>query len=144
MPGDNDQGCGRHDGPGTPEMTDDDEGCDPGPPDTDQNCDEEDSDDNCNTNGPNTSTPDENCQQGASYDTDYACEQYFDIDEACGHSGTDMDEGCGGLDTSADPIIVSDEDQNCGADFGGGVFDYDERCGLERTWPLPDWPDNTL
>lgn len=140
---DNDQGCGIHTGPwGTEE--DDDEGCNPGPPDTDQNCDEEDSDDNCNTNGPNTSTPDEHCGT-APEDHDSACEQYFDIDESCtAYSGNDMDESCGGKDTSAYPIIVSDEDQNCGHDFGGGVFDHDDRCGLPRTWPLPDWPDNTL
>jgi len=140
--GDSDQGCGRHNGSGTSPVTDEDEGCNPGHPDTDQNCIGQDSDDNCNTNGENTSTPDEHCQQSPSYDTDQACEQWFDEDEACGHSGTDMDQCCGGEDHSA-PWPVSDEDQNCGHDFGGGVFDCDERCGLPRTWPLPDWGDNT-
>lgn len=139
---DNDQGCGTHTGPwGTQE--DADEGCDPGPPDTDKNCTGEESDIYCDTNGANTSTPDEHCGTDPE-DHDSACELYFDTDESCtASSGNDIDESCGGLDTSVPGIKKSDEDQNCGHDFGGGVFDHDDRCGLPRTWPLPDWGDNT-
>ncbi len=129
-PGDNDQGCGKHDGPDINDWTDPDEGCSPGPPDTDQNCTGQEPDDDCSTNGGNTSTPDEGCSGGASYDEDQACEQWFDEDEACGHSDTDQDQGCGGEDHSRWPPH-SDADQNCGNSAGGGSYDQDSQCGLK-------------
>lgn len=133
-PGDNDQGCGTHNGPIGNDGNDPDQGCqtDPGPPpiDTDRNCTGEESDEYCNTNGQNTSTPDEHCQQSPSYDEDQECEQWFDEDEACGHSDTDQDQGCGGLDTSSE-TNQSDADQNCGGTIGGETYDSDDRCGLD-------------
>ena len=141
--GDNDQGCGTHTGPwGTEE--DDDEGCSPGPPHNspDKNCSEidptsTDTDDCCvpsSKDMPNTTTPDEHCQTGGTgkpYDEDNACSQWFDIDEACGHSDTDQDQGCGGYDTSVPLVHKSDPDQNCGGTIGGGLHDADDRCGLQ-------------